>query len=192
MARIIDISWDGEVALNEGRALLLAGEIVAIPTETVYGLAADATNPDAIAKIYAAKGRPAFNPLICHMSGLAMAEEYADFSPLACQLAKAFWPGPLTLVLPLSKDAAIAPAATAGLPTVGVRVPQGFAGRLIAETGRPLAAPSANTSGRISPTTAAHVAADLGEKLQLIVDAGAAAVGVESTILKVESNAITL
>ncbi|TNB48622.1 threonylcarbamoyl-AMP synthase [Martelella lutilitoris] len=192
MARIIDIAVEEDMALAEGSALLLAGELVAMPTETVYGLAADATNPQAIAKIYAAKGRPAFNPLICHMSGLEMAEDYAVFSPLARTLAQAFWPGPLTLVLPLKQGAAIAPAATANLPTIGVRVPQGFAGRLIAETGRPLAAPSANTSGRISPTTAAHVEADLGEKLRLILDAGPAEVGVESTILKVEDETITL
>ncbi len=192
MARIIDIAVEEDIALAEGSALLLAGELVAMPTETVYGLAADATNSQAIAKIYAAKGRPAFNPLICHMSDLEMAEDYAVFPPLARTLAQAFWPGPLTLVLPLKQGAAIAPAATANLPTVGVRVPQGFAGRLIAATGRPLAAPSANTSGRISPTTAAHVEADLGEKLRLILDAGPARVGVESTILKVEDETVTL
>ncbi|PRX03721.1 UNVERIFIED_ORG: translation factor SUA5 [Martelella mediterranea] len=192
MARIIDIAREEDIALAEGRRLLNEGELVAIPTETVYGLAADATNPDAIAKIYAAKGRPAFNPLICHMSDLAMAEDYAVFSPLARRLAEAYWPGPMTLVLPLKENAGIAPAATAGLPTVGVRVPKGFAGKLIARTGRPLAAPSANTSGRISPTTAAHVEADLGDRLQLILDAGPAEVGVESTILKVEDDAITL
>ncbi|WP_319518826.1 L-threonylcarbamoyladenylate synthase [uncultured Martelella sp.] len=192
MARIIDIAREEDIALAEGRRLLNQGELVAMPTETVYGLAADATNPDAIAKIYAAKGRPAFNPLICHMSDLAMAEDYAVFSPLARRLAEAYWPGPMTLVLPLKENAGIAPAATADLPTVGVRVPKGFAGKLIARTGRPLAAPSANTSGRISPTTAAHVEADLGDRLQLILDAGPAEVGVESTILKVEDDAITL
>ncbi|MET3599488.1 L-threonylcarbamoyladenylate synthase [Martelella mangrovi] len=192
MARIIDIAREEDIALAEGRRLLNQGELVAMPTETVYGLAADATNPDAIAKIYAAKGRPAFNPLICHMSDLAMAEDYAVFSPLARRLAEAYWPGPMTLVLPLKENAGIAPAATAGLPTVGVRVPKGFAGKLIARTGRPLAAPSANTSGKISPTTAAHVEADLGDRLQLILDAGPAEVGVESTILKIENDAITL
>ena len=192
MARIIDIERGEDTALAEGSALLLAGELVAMPTETVYGLAADATNPQAIARIYAAKGRPAFNPLICHMSDLAMAENYAAFSPLARLLAEAYWPGPLTLVLPLKQNAGIAPAATADLPTVGVRVPKGFAGKLIAKTGRPLAAPSANTSGRISPTTAAHVEADLGGRLTLILDAGPAEVGVESTILKVEDETVTL
>ena len=192
MARIIDISREAELALTEGRRLLIAGELVAIPTETVYGLAGDATDADAIARIYAAKNRPSFNPLICHMADLAMAERYADFSPLARELADAFWPGPLTLVLPLKPDAGIATAATAGLATVAVRVPRGFAGRLIAETGRPLAAPSANRSGRLSPTTAGHVDADLGDRLQLIIDAGPAIVGVESTILKVEGETITL
>ena len=192
MARIIDISRDENLALAEGRRLLVAGELVAIPTETVYGLAGDATDGAAIQKIYAAKNRPAFNPLICHMADLAMAERYADFSPLARELAEAFWPGPLTLVLPLKPDAGIAPAATAGLRTVAVRVPRGFAGRLIAETDRPLAAPSANRSGRLSPTTAHHVEADLGDRLELIIDAGPSIVGVESTILKVEDDTITL
>ncbi|AJY45275.1 L-threonylcarbamoyladenylate synthase [Martelella endophytica] len=191
MANIIEIGREAE-ALSEGRALILGGELVAIPTETVYGLAADATQPAAIAKIYAAKGRPAFNPLICHMSDLAMAERYAIFDPLARQLAEAFWPGPLTLVLPLFEGSGIASAATAGLPTVGVRVPRGFAGKLIAEADRPLAAPSANTSGRISPTTALHVETDLGDKVGLILDGGPSLVGVESTILKVADGVLTL
>lgn len=192
MARIIDISREENLALTEGRRLLVAGELVAIPTETVYGLAGDATSADAIAKIYAAKNRPSFNPLICHMADLPMAERYGEFSPLARVLAEAFWPGPLTLVLPLKPGAGIAAAATAGLSTVAIRVPRGFAGRLIAETGRPLAAPSANTSGRLSPTTAMHVEADLGTRLELIIDAGPAIVGVESTILKVDGETITL
>lgn len=192
MAQIIDISREENLALAEGRRLLVAGDLVAIPTETVYGLAGDATNGDAIAKIYAAKNRPSFNPLICHMADLPMAERYAEFSPLARALAEAFWPGPLTLVLPLKPDAGIAASATAGLSTVAIRVPRGFAGRLIAETGRPLAAPSANTSGRLSPTTAMHVEADLGARLNLIIDAGPAIVGVESTILKVDGETITL
>lgn len=192
MARIIYISTEEQTALTEAGRVLKGGELTAIPTETVYGLAADATNPDAIAKIYAAKGRPSFNPLICHMSDFAMAERYSIFSPVARKLAHAFWPGPLTLVLPLKTDCGIAPAATAGLPTVGIRVPQGFAGRLIDHIDRPLAAPSANTSGQISPTTAAHVDADLGAKIPLILDGGPAGVGVESTIVKVEDDTITL
>ncbi|WP_176082885.1 L-threonylcarbamoyladenylate synthase [Martelella sp. HB161492] len=192
MAQIIDCRQNMDAALVAGVRTLGEGALVAIPTETVYGLAADATNAEAIAKIYAAKGRPAFNPLICHMADLAMAMRYAIFDETALTLAKAFWPGPLTLILPLKADSGIAAAATAGLPTVGIRVPMGFSNRLIAALDRPLAAPSANTSGRISPTTAAHVAADLGEKIALVIDNGAADVGVESTILKIGDGGITL
>ena len=173
-------------------AELSAGHPVAVPTETVYGLAADATNPAAITAIYETKGRPRFNPLICHMADLAMAERHAVFDPLSRKLAERFWPGPLTLVLPLKGDSAIHPLATAGLDTVGVRVPKGFASRLIAEFGKPLAAPSANPSGRVSPTSADHVAQDLGERISLILDGGHCGVGVESTIVKVEDGAIRL
>ncbi|TPW32369.1 threonylcarbamoyl-AMP synthase [Martelella alba] len=192
MAQIIDCRQNLDEALAAGVKTLSEGALVAIPTETVYGLAADATNAEAIAKIYAAKGRPAFNPLICHMADLAMAMRYAVFDEIALKLAKAFWPGPLTLILPLKADSGIAAAATAGLPSVGIRVPMGFSNRLIAAFDRPLAAPSANTSGRISPTTAPHVAADLGEKIALVIDNGAADVGVESTILKIADGEITL
>ena len=173
-------------------AELSAGHPVAVPTETVYGLAADATNPAAITAIYETKGRPRFNPLICHMADLAMAERHAVFDPLSRKLAERFWPGPLTLVLPLKGDSTIHPLATAGLDTVGVRVPKGFASRLIAEFGKPLAAPSANPSGRVSPTSADHVAQDLGERISLILDGGHCGVGVESTIVKVEDGAIRL
>jgi L-threonylcarbamoyladenylate synthase len=165
---------------------------VAIPTETVYGLSADATNPQAIARIYEMKGRPRFNPLICHMADLAMAERHAVFDPLSRKIAEAFWPGPLTLVLPIRAESAIHPLARAGLDTVGVRVPTGFASRLLSAFGRPLAAPSANTSGRISPTTARHVADDFGDRLELVLDAGPAVVGLESTILRVEGETIRL
>ena len=192
MATIIDTTAEAERALCEARATLSSGYPVAIPTETVYGLAADATNPEAIARIYEMKGRPRFNPLICHMADLAMAERHALFDPISRTLAEAFWPGPLTLVVPVRPESPIHPLARAGLDTVGIRVPTGFAGRLLALLGRPLAAPSANTSGRISPTTAAHVDADLGEKLDLILDGGPAGIGLESTILKVEDGQVHL
>ena len=192
MARIIDIAEHREEALSAASAVLGDGHPVAIPTETVYGLAADATNPAAIARIYETKGRPQFNPLICHMADLAMAERYAVFDPLSRALAQAFWPGPLTLVLPLKPESGIHALATAGLDTVGIRIPKGFAGDLIRAFDRPLAAPSANTSGKISATSAAHVDDDLGGKIRLILDAGASKVGVESTIVKVENGELTL
>ena len=192
MADIIDIAHDQASALSRACRVLADGEPVAMPTETVYGLAADATNPDAIARIYEVKGRPRFNPLIAHMSGLAMAERYARFDPISIALAEAFWPGPLTLVVPLIEDSTIHPLCTAGLDTVGVRVPMGFAGELIDTFGKPLAAPSANTSGKVSPTSAEHVAGDLGDRIRLILDGGASGVGVESTIVKVEGTMIRL
>lgn len=185
MAEILVIDDDRARALERGVAVLGEGLPIAMPTETVYGLAADATNPEAIARIYEAKGRPQFNPLICHVSDFAMAERYAVFDPLSRKLAEAFWPGPLTLVLPLAPESGIHPLATAGLATVGLRLPAGFARELIAAFGRPLAAPSANTSGKVSPTAAAHVAADLGARIPLILDGGPARVGVESTIVKI-------
>lgn len=192
MARIIDIAKHRQEALEAASAVLSEGHPVAIPTETVYGLAADATNATAITRIYETKGRPRFNPLICHMSNLAMAEKYAEFDPVSRALAEAFWPGPLTLVLPLKAESSIHALATAGLDTIGIRVPKGFASELIGLFGKPLAAPSANTSGRISATSAAHVDADLGNKIELILDAGASAVGVESTIVKVDGDELRL
>ncbi len=179
-------------AMDKALALLRAGGIVAIPTETVYGLAGDATNGDAVAQIFEAKGRPRFNPLIAHVSGRFMAEGIAEFGPLAEKLADTFWPGPLTLVLPLRRDAGIHPLVTAGLDTIALRVPQGFGADLIARLGRPLAAPSANSSGRITATSAEAVAADLGSRLSLIVDGGPTAVGLESTIIKVEGRRLRL
>lgn len=179
-------------AMESALALLEAGEIVAIPTETVYGLAGDATNGKAVARIFEAKGRPRFNPLIAHVSGIVMANEFAVFDPLSERLAQAFWPGPLTLVLPLAKGAAIHPLVTAGLDTIALRMPQGFGAGLIARFGRPLAAPSANSSGRITSTTAEAVQADLGEKIPLIVDGGPTVVGLESTIVKVEGGTLRL
>lgn len=192
MAEIIDTRTDPDAALLRAEEVLSQGFPVAIPTETVYGLAADATNPDAISRIYEMKGRPRFNPLICHVSDLAMAEEYVTFDPLSRRLAEAFWPGPLTLILPLKENAKVHALASAGLDTLGVRMPDGFSRKVIARFGRPLAAPSANTSGKISPTKAEHVEADLGGKLTLILDAGPAEIGLESTILKVEGARIRL
>ncbi len=192
MARIIDIRADRQAALAAGCAALAEGFAIAIPTETVYGLAADATNPAAITRIYETKGRPRFNPLICHMADLAMAETYAEFDPVSRALAEAFWPGPLTLVLPLKAGTSIHALATAGLDSVGIRIPKGFTGDLIRAFGRPLAAPSANTSGKVSATSAAHVEADLGAKIPLILDAGASTVGVESTIVKLEDGELRL
>ncbi|MBL0370785.1 threonylcarbamoyl-AMP synthase [Rhizobium sp. KVB221] len=192
MAELIDITLEPERAIAEACVVLARGEPIAIPTETVYGLAADATNPAAITRIYEVKGRPRFNPLIAHMSSLEMALKHADFDPLSMVLAQRFWPGPLTLVVPVKSESPIHDLCTAGLSTIGVRVPEGFASLLIAAFGRPLAAPSANTSGRISPTSAAHVFADLGEKIPLIVDGGASPVGVESTIIKVEDGIVRL
>ena len=191
-AEIIDIRRDRERALAQGCTVLSEGFPVALPTETVYGLAADATNPLAITRIYETKGRPRFNPLICHVADLAMAERYAELDPVSRKLAEAFWPGPLTLILPLKRDCGIHALATAGLDTVGIRIPRGFANDLIRAFDRPLAAPSANTSGKVSPTSAVHVAEDLGGKLRLILDAGASPVGVESTIVRVEEGTVRL
>ncbi|TPW26212.1 L-threonylcarbamoyladenylate synthase [Pararhizobium mangrovi] len=192
MADVIDIEADRDFALARGRALLAAGFPIAVPTETVYGLAADATNAQAIARIYEAKVRPQFNPLICHVSDRAMAERLATFDPVSRRLTEAFWPGPLTIVLPLAEASPVHPLATAGLETVGLRMPIGFTADLIEAFGRPLAAPSANTSGRVSPTRAAHVADDLGFLLPTILDGGPTGVGVESTIVKVVGDAVHL
>jgi L-threonylcarbamoyladenylate synthase len=180
-------------AVDRAKALILAGELVAVPTETVYGLAADATNDRAVARIYDAKGRPSFNPLIVHVADADMAKRYVDFSPLAEKLAAAFWPGPLTLVLPRKKDSGVSLLASAGLETLGVRAPRHpITARLIRLSDRPLAAPSANRSGSISPTTADHVRDGLGDRVDLILDGGRCAVGVESTIVKVEGERATL
>jgi L-threonylcarbamoyladenylate synthase len=181
-----------EDAMEAALALLEAGEVVAIPTETVYGLAGDATNGIGVARIFEAKGRPRFNPLIAHVCDMAMAERIGVFDPLSRKLAEKFWPGPLTLVLPVRADAGIHPLVTAGLDTIALRMPKGFGARLIARFGRPLAAPSANASGRISPTSAAAVSASLGGRIRLVVDGGATPVGLESTIVKVEDGKVRL
>jgi L-threonylcarbamoyladenylate synthase len=163
---------------------LADGGLVAFPTETVYGLGADAANPAAIARLYQAKGRPAFNPLITHVGDLGAARQIGRFDRDALALAEAFWPGPLTLVLPKTADCAVADLATAGLDTVAIRIPAHPVAREILRLfGGPVVAPSANLSGHVSPTTAAHVQSDLSGRIDLIVDGGAVAVGVESTIV---------
>jgi L-threonylcarbamoyladenylate synthase len=174
---------DAAAAADAAR-VLAAGGLVAFPTETVYGLGADATNGPAVARLYAAKGRPAFNPLIAHVADVAAAECLARFDANAARLAKSFWPGPLTLVLPKAAGCPVADLATAGLDTIAVRVPSHKVAReILAAFGKPVVAPSANRSGHLSPTRAEHVKADLGGRIDLIVDGGATPVGVESTIV---------
>lgn len=178
-----------EANIARAAEAVAAGHLVAMPTETVYGLAGDATNGLAVAAIYTLKGRPSFNPLIVHASSLEAAQEIVTLSGHGLALARAFWPGPLTLVGPLKPSAGIASLVTAGLSTVAVRVPgHPVAQALLKSCGRPLAAPSANTSGRISPTLASHVDADFGARLAIVLDGGACARGVESTILDVSGN----
>lgn len=173
-------------AAGVGRAALLLerGGLVALPTETVYGLAADARNASAVAQIYAAKGRPSFNPLIVHVSDAAVARRFALWSDAAEVLTAAFWPGPLTLVLPLGPDHGLSSLVTAGLESVAIRVPAHQTARAVLTAfGGPLAAPSANPSGRISATTADHVLAGLDGRINAVLDDGPCAVGVESTIM---------
>ena len=183
MTRVLPADTAG---IAEAAALLAAGGIAAIPTETVYGLAADAANGAAVAAVYAAKGRPTFNPLIVHVADREMAGRYAAFDPLAERLAAAFWPGPVTLVLPLLPDAPVASLVTAGLSTIALRVPAHAAMQGVVRTlGRGVAAPSANASGRLSPTRAAHVLESLSGRVPLVLDAGPCAAGLESSILGV-------
>ena len=168
----------------DAASLLRSGVPVALPTETVYGLAARADSAAAVAAIYAAKGRPSFNPLIVHVADLAQAETLATFDDRARILAAAFWPGALTMVLPLKSGARIAPAVTAGLPTIALRCPAHPVMReILAATGLPLAAPSANRSGGVSPTSAAHVAASLDGRIAMVLDGGVCSAGLESTIV---------
>lgn len=168
-------------------ALLRAGELVAFPTETVYGLGADARNGRAVARVFAAKGRPRFNPLIVHLPGLDAAQAVAEIAGDLERLAAAFWPGPLTLVAPLKPGAGLSDLVTAGLPTVAIRVPaHPAAQRLLAAFGGPLAGPSANPSGKVSPTTADHVIEGLSGRIAAVLDAGPCAVGLESSIVGVE------
>ena len=174
----------GSEAVAEAARCLAAGGLAAFPTETVYGLGADAQNGIAVARLYAAKGRPAFNPLIAHVPDLAAARGLAHFDAVAERLAAAFWPGPLTLVLPKAESCAVADLATAGLDSIAVRVPDHPVARdILTAFGRPVVAPSANRSGHVSPTTAQHVLADLRGRIDLIIDGGATPVGVESTIV---------
>lgn len=169
--------------IAEAVATLRRGKLVALPTETVYGLAADASNGEAVARIFAAKGRPRFNPLICHVADRAMAARYGDLDVRAEGLAERFWPGPLTLVAPLVAGAPVHALATAGLSTVALRAPRGPAKAVIEAFEGALAAPSANRSGRLSPTRAEHVIEQLGDKVALVIDAGPCEVGLESTIV---------
>jgi len=164
--------------------LLANGALVAFPTETVYGLGADARNGRAVAEIYAAKGRPSFNPLIVHVPSSEAAQSYGVWSETAQRFADAFWPGPLSMVLPLRRDAGLSELVTAGLESVAIRVPAGdLAQELLQRFNGPVAAPSANPSGRISPTTAAHVLAGLDGKIGAVLDGGACSVGLESSII---------
>jgi L-threonylcarbamoyladenylate synthase len=180
-------------SIAEAARLILAGEPVAVPTETVYGLAADATNAEAVARIYEAKGRPSFNPLIVHVPDLAAAQHIGEFGEDALLLARKHWPGPLTVVVPLREDGRIASIVTAGLPTAGLRVPDHAAVQvLLRASGRPLAAPSANASGSISPTRAEHVLKSLGGRIPLIIDAGPTRRGIESTIVAASAGGLRL
>lgn len=174
----------GEAAAGAAARCLTAGGLVAFPTETVYGLGADAANPAAIARLYQAKGRPAFNPLIAHVEDFAAATRLGRFGAEAIALAEAFWPGPLTLVLPKVAGCAVADLATAGLDTIAIRVPAHPTARQILRAfGAPVVAPSANRSGHVSPTAASHVWGDLAGRIDLIVDGGAVDIGLESTII---------
>jgi L-threonylcarbamoyladenylate synthase len=184
--QIADFDTEG---LTTAAQILCDGGIVAVPTETVYGLAADARNARAVAEIYRTKGRPSFNPLIVHTVDQKAAAQLAVFDSLATRLADAYWPGPLTLVLPLRDDANIAPAVTAGLSTIALRVSSHpVMQALLAQSGLALAAPSANRSGSISPTTPQHVLNSLGKAAPMIVDGGPCSKGLESTIIAVRSN----
>ncbi len=185
MAALTTLTFGPDPAgISQAAALLRAGQLVAFPTETVYGLGGDATSGAAVAGIFAAKNRPEFNPLIVHVPSVESARQYIDWNETAQRLADAFWPGPLTLVLPLAPNHGIASLVTAGLPTLAIRVPaQPTARALLQEVGRPIAAPSANPSGRISPTTAAHVMSGLSGRISGVLDDGPCNVGLESTIV---------
>ncbi|GHE47663.1 threonylcarbamoyl-AMP synthase [Camelimonas fluminis] len=186
----LDASADG---LATAAQLLRDGGLVAFPTETVYGLGGDATNGRAVAGIYAAKGRPSFNPLISHVPDLAAARAFGAFDAVALRLAERFWPGPLTLVVPAVAGSGVSDLAVAGLPTIALRVPATSAAReLLRQVGRPVTAPSANASGHVSPTTAAHVLADLDGRIDAVVDGGPTQVGVESTVVAVVDGVATL
>lgn len=179
--------------IAEAGQMVRSGALVAFPTETVYGLGADATNGEAVARVFAAKNRPTFNPLIVHVLGLEQAIIIGTFSPVARRLTDAFWPGPLTLVVPRTAKSDVSDLVSAGLPTVALRSPDHPVARaLLLEAQRPLAAPSANRSGHISATHAEHVAADLGDKAALILDGGPTTLGLESTVLSLVEEAPVL
>ena len=183
----------GPSEIADAAALLRRGGLVAFPTETVYGLGADATDAQAVARIYAAKGRPAFNPLIAHVADVAAARREGVFDALAERLAAAFWPGPLTLVLPLAHGASVCELARAGLESVGLRCPSHpVAHALLRAADRPIAGPSANLSGHVSPTSAAHVLGDLDGRVDAVIDGGATDVGIESTIVGVSNGRLLL
>lgn len=188
---MVSASQDGAIALAVEK--LLSGEVIGVPTETVYGLAADAYNEKAIEKIYQIKHRPSFNPLICHVSSHEMAERYIEVSSSAKKLMSMFWPGPLTIVSAAKPNQKIATAVSAGLDTLAVRCPKNETTRAIIEKlDRPIAAPSANPSGKLSPTTANSVLAALAGKISLVIDDGQTEVGIESTIIAVDGEKITL
>ncbi len=187
--RVLPADTDG---IAEAVALLLAGEVVALPTETVYGLAGRADDARAVARIYAAKGRPSFNPLIVHVADADVAARLVRIEPVAALLIERFWPGPLTLVLPLRRGAAVASLVCAGLPTLAVRCPAHPVMQAVLATTGPLAAPSANGSGRLSPTRAEHVLQSLEGRIPLILDGGPCDAGVESSIVAVDGEAVTL
>ncbi len=185
----VRLDADAPGAVERAAAVLRKGGLVAFPTETVYGLGGDAANDRAVAKIFAAKGRPAFNPLIVHVGGSAEAAALVEFTPRAWRLSGRFWPGGLTLVLNRRADCPVSRLASAGLETLAVRVPEHTVARnLLLAFGRPIAAPSANPSGRLSPTRADHVAAGLGDKVELILDGGACPGGLESTVVDLVSD----
>ena len=173
--------------------MLEQGDIVSFPTETVYGLGADATNNQAVAKIYAAKNRPSFNPLIVHLADAKIASQYVLMNNMADKLADAFWPGPFTMVLPVKPDCGLSDLITAGLDTVAVRVPKNkIAHELLSHFNGPIAAPSANKSGNVSPTTADHVNSEFGDELKMIIDGGKCEKGIESTIIHIDNDQVTL
>ncbi|WP_336276367.1 L-threonylcarbamoyladenylate synthase [Bartonella sp. CB178] len=179
-------------SMKEAVVLLERGRLVALPTETVYGLAGDATNGEAVAAIFSTKGRPKFNPLIVHVGSIAMAECHVEIDTISRRLMEAFWPGPLTLILPLKLHHNIHPLTTAGLDTLAVRFPDSCFAEVVRYFGRPLAAPSANRSGRLSPTSAEAVFASLGRSVPLIIDGGPSKIGLESTIIKVCGESVYL
>ena len=186
---MVKISPISEESIELGAAALRRGALIAFPTETVYGLGADATNDRAVAEIFAAKGRPSFNPLIVHVPDRAAAATFVAFNDAAAMLADRFWPGALTLVLPRLRDCRLSLLVSAGLDTAAIRVPaHAGARRLLRAAGVPVAAPSANRSGHLSPTTAQHVAADLGDRVSLILDGGPCPIGLESTVLDVSGS----